>query len=97
MYIKYQPIGIIPEHMADVAHPDSLVECLGGEVIRMDYEECYDRFNEQDLAALQADVWRIFSGRVSFDKMLAMWKRRRPDLELRRWYRIKMIKVDTAS
>lgn len=97
MYLKYRPVTIIPEHMADVAHPDSLVRCLGDEVIKMAYEECYDITNEKDLEAIREDVLRVFDGVVTFEKMRAVWKRRRPDLELKRWYRIKMIKVDTAS
>lgn len=97
LYLKYSPVGIIPEHLADVAHPDALVECLGGEVIKMVYEECYDIHNEQDLDAINQDVRRIYGENYSFHKMLAVWGRRRPDLELRRWYRIRMVKDDRAA
>lgn len=86
--IKYKEIYILPWHLSDEANPDSLYKCIGGEIVKMEYLAKYDTGKDyEELNNLSLELFGM-----DFAVMLAVWEKRRPDLPLKIWYKVKMHK-----
>lgn len=86
--IKYNETYLLPWHLSDEENPDSLYQCVGGEVVKMEYLAKYDI--DQDYEELDNVSHELFG--MDFAVMMAVWKKRRPDLPLKIWYKVKMHK-----
>lgn len=87
-HLKYNEVNILPWHLSNQSNPDTLYGCVGGEVVKMEYLEIYDRNIPEDAEALDSLCKDLFG--MCFDLMLAIWHKRRPDLPLDIWYKVKM-------
>lgn len=88
--LKYAPESIVPWHLTNESNPAQKMEMLGGEVVTWEYLQSYD--SEADHEELDAACKKLFG--MTFAAVLVVWQRRRPDLELKKWYRVKMHKVE---
>lgn len=86
--IKYNQTSILPWHLAQEGNPDALYQCVGGEVVKMEYLGLYDAEEPEDAQALNELCRELFG--MEFNIILAVWARRRHDLPLRGWYKVKM-------
>lgn len=87
-YVKYSETAILPWHMGCESDPDYLFKCLDGEVVKMEYLAKYDIDKAEDMEALN-ELCRELYG-IEFNIMQVVWAKRRPDLPLKEWYKVKM-------
>lgn len=86
--LKYNDIYILPWHLHNIPDPDCLYKCVGGEVVKMEYLNEYNIDNQEDLVQLESLCRELFN--IDFSLMRAIWEKRRPDLPLKIWYKVKM-------
>lgn len=86
--IKYNEVYILPWHLSYEDNPDCLFRCVGGEVVKMEYIAKYNIDIPDDMDALNAlsrELWGM-----DFSIMQSVYAKRRPDLPLKIWYKVKM-------
>lgn len=86
--IKYKEYSILPWHLSYEGNPDWLFGCIGGEVVKMEYLAKYDIDKAEDMESLNEVCKELFG--MEFNIMMAVWAKRRPDLPLKVWYKVKM-------
>lgn len=90
LMLKYTQEAIVPWHLTNEQDPSQKMEMFGGEVVTWEYLQNYD--TDADYEELDVACRKLFG--MTFAAVLAVWSKRRPDLEFKKWYRVKMHKVE---